>query len=373
MKIVHFIHKPFLAGAQRASLDILKSININENDLYLIYADDMSFDLSLRNDFVSEFEKYGIKTIPLKTMAQKIGFKDVFTIIELWKILSRIKPDIINTISSKPFFIGGIVSFLLKIPIRIHTIQGLSWYKSTPYFKRNFRYFLECISMLFFNKIVFVNKYYQQFFPFMKSKFVQIPNGKNFIELLNNTKKNTSEIINVLFVGRLDFQKDPLTLLKSFEYFISNYKGTKKVILEVVGDGPDRHELEKYVFDSKILSNNVIFHGWSNSVDSFFEVADIFISTPRYEAFGFVFIEAGNYNLPVIATNVEGVPEVVSNNHGGILCDRYDFISLGKALLDLCDNENKRIEMGIFHGKYCRDKFNSSKVSKLYHTVYFNH
>jgi glycosyltransferase involved in cell wall biosynthesis len=373
MKIVHFIHKPFLAGAQRASLDILKSINANENDLYLIYADDTSFDLSLRNDFILEFEKYGIKTIPLKSMTQKIGFNDIFTIIELWKVLSNVKPDIINTISSKPFFIGGFVSFFLKIPIRIHTIQGLSWYKSTPYFQRNFRYFLEYFSMLFFTKIVFVNKYYQQFFPLLKHKFIQIPNGKNFIEVYNNTKNDAPDIINVLFVGRLDFQKDPLTLLKSFEYFISNYNGIKKVILEIVGDGPDRPELEKYVFDSKILNNNVIFHGWSNSVDSFFEVADIFISTPRYEAFGFVFIEAGYYNLPIIATNVEGVPEVVSHNMGGILCNRYDFISLGKALLDLCENEQKRKKMGVFHGNYCRDKFSSSKVSKLYHTLYFNH
>ena len=372
MKIVHFIHKPFLAGAQRASLDVLKSININDNDLYLIYADDTSFELSLRNDFISEFEKYGIKTIPLKTMTQNIGFKDIFTIIELWKILSKIKPDIINTISSKPFFIGGVVSFLLNIPIRIHTIQGLSWYKSTPFFKRNFRYFLEYFSMLFFNKIVFVNKYYQQFFPLQKKKFIQIPNGKNFVEIFNNTKKNTPDIISILFVGRLDFQKDPLTLLKSFEYFISNYNGTKKVILEIVGDGPDRSELEKYVFDSKFLNKNVIFHGWSNSVDSFFEVADIFISTPRYEAFGFVFIEAGYYNLPIITTNVEGVPEVVSHNMGGLLCDRYDFLSIGNAILDLVENEQKRIKMGIFHGSYCRDKFSSSKVSKLYHSLYFN-
>ena len=89
IKIVHFIHKPFLAGAQRASLDILKSINSVNTELYLIYANDLTFDLNLRNDFVFEFESIGVKTFPLNTLKQKIGFSDLYTMFELYKILSR--------------------------------------------------------------------------------------------------------------------------------------------------------------------------------------------------------------------------------------------------------------------------------------------
>jgi len=368
LKIVHFIHKPFLAGAQRASLDILKSIDKSNYDTYLIFANDLSIETHLRNDFINEFESIGVKTVPLSSLKQNIGLNDFYTLIELFKILLRIKPDIINTISSKPFFLGGIISFLLRVPIRIHTIQGLSWYSKMPLHKKYFRYILEQISILFFNKIVFVNNYYMKYFPLQKYKSVYIPNGKKFDDFHIQFRDN--DTVKILFVGRLDFQKDPVTLIKSFEHFLLNYTGGKNVILDIVGDGPDKLELEKYVIQSPVLTGKVIFHGWSNDVNRYLKMADIFISTPRYEAFGFVFLEAANFYLPVISTNVEGVPEVVRNNQGGFLNNVGDYESISKAICLFVEDSNLRFKFGKFHGEYCRDKFLGLKVEKLYKKLY---
>ena len=369
LKIVHFIHKPFLAGAQRASLDILKSINPKGVDKYLLYANDLTIDEKLRNDFIKEFKDIGVITIPINSLKQSIGFKDFFTLIEVFTILRKIKPDIINTISSKPFLIGGIVSFILKIPIRIHTVQGLSWYRSMPFFKKYSRFFLEQLSMLLFTKIVFVNVYYSKYFPFQRHKSVYIPNGKKFDNLTQRV--SDTNLIRILFLGRIDFQKDPLTLIKSFEEFLRNYEGKKKVFLDIVGDGPDRSYLEFVTNRSKVLSNRIIFHGWSNSVNTFLEKSDIFISTPVYEAFGFVFLEAANYYLPVIATNVEGIPEVVVNGHGGLLHESGDFKSISQSINTLVENDSLRHEYGKFHGEYCRKKYFSEKIEKLYKALYF--
>ena len=369
IKLVHFIHKPFLAGAQRASLDVLRSLTNANVEMYLLYANDNSFDSKLRGDFVKEFENIGVKTIPLRTLNQNIGIFDILTFVEVYKVLLRIKPDIINTISSKPFFIGGIVSFILGIPTRIHTVQGLSWYKDMSFFNKYFRFFLEQISMLFFNKIVFVNNYYTQFFPLQKNKAIYIPNGKIFQNL--SPKLVDIDLVKIVFVGRLDFQKDPMTLVKSFEYFLKNYTGTKKVTLDIVGDGPDRNILESYVSHSELLLNSIIFHGWSNSVNHFLEKSDIFISTPRYEAFGFVFLEAANYYLPVISTNVEGVPEVVSNGFGGILHDQGDYRAISNSINLLVENHALRFEFGKFHGEYCREKYHNKKIENLYKNLYF--
>ena len=368
LKIVHFIHKPFLAGAQRASLDILKSIDKSKYDTYLIFANDLSFEPDLRNDFINEFESIGVKIFPLSSLKQNIGLNDFFTLIELFKILLRIKPDIINTISSKPFFLGGIISFLLRVPIRIHTIQGLSWYSKMPFHKKYFRYFLEQISILFFNKIVFVNNYYMKYFPLQKYKSIYIPNGKKFDNFHIQLKNN--DTVKILFVGRLDFQKDPMTLIKSFEHFLLNYTGGKSVILDIVGDGPDKVELEKYITQSTVLTGKVVFHGWSNDVNRYLKLADIFISTPRYEAFGFVFLEAANFYLPVISTNVEGVPEVVMNNQGGFLNNTGDYESISKAICLFVEDSNLRFKFGKFHGEYCRDKYLDLKVEKLYKKLY---
>ena len=368
IKLVHFIHKPFLAGAQRASLDVLRSLTNSNVEMYLLYANDKSVDSNLRNIFIKEFEDIGVKTVPLNKLNAKIGISDIFAIIEVYRVLKRIKPDIINTISSKPFFIGGIVSYVLRIPQRIHTVQGLSWFADMPFFTKYFRYFLEQLAMLFFNKIVFVNNYYTKFFPLQKKKATYIPNGKMF-QNLSPTKIN-SDLVRILFVGRLDFQKDPITLLKSFEYYLKNYSSKKKVVLDIVGDGPDRYNLESFVSHSELLSNNIVFHGWSSSVNQFLNKSDIFISTPRYEAFGFVFLEAANYYLPVISTNVEGVPEVVLNGFGGVLHDQGDYKSISNSINLLVENYTLRSEFGKFHGDYCREKYHSKKIENLYKNLY---
>jgi glycosyltransferase involved in cell wall biosynthesis len=371
MKIVHFLHKPLMAGAQRASFEILKSLNFEENELYLIYADDESFDIGLRLQFVREFESIGVILMPLKSLKQNIGFSDIFTCFELWKILKKINPNVLNTISSKPFFIGGIVSFLLKIPLRVHTIQGLSWFEDMPFFKKNLRYLLELISCSFFHKIVFVNQYYMKYFPFNRQNFLHIPNGKEFSKLKEMEAYISKKEIRVLFVGRLDFQKDPLTMLKAFHLFLSRYFGDKNVVLDIVGDGPLNSELKNYITNNEILKSKVNFHGWANTVDDFFNNADLFISTPRYEAFGIVFIEAGNYNLPIISSNVEGIPEVVVNGKGGFLSKVGDIESICNHLLNLVQNDLLRIEMGFFHGKYCRKNFENKFVASKYHNLYF--
>jgi glycosyltransferase involved in cell wall biosynthesis len=372
MKIVHFLHKPIMAGAQRASFEILKSLNSHENELYLIYADDESFDIGLRMQFVCEFESIGVKLIPLKSLKQKIGLSDIQTCLELGKILKKINPNVFNTISSKPFLIGGIVSWVLKIPMRIHTIQGLSWFESMPFFKKKFRYSLELISCMFFHKIVFVNRFYMDYFPFHKQKFLYIPNGKEFSKLNFKGIHTLKKEIRVLFVGRLDFQKDPMTMLKSFHLFLMGYNGDKNVVLDIVGDGPLRSELQDYVFSNKILETKVCFHGWTNTVDDFFKKADVFISTPRYEAFGIVFIEAANYNLPIVSSNIEGVPEVVINGKGGFLSKVGDIESTCEHLLNLVQNDLFRSEMGVFHGKYCRENFENNFVLKKYHDLYYS-
>ena len=367
-KLVHFIHKPFLAGAQRASLDIFKSMDKDDYELFLIYAHDSSFPSELIIPFVKEFELLGVKTIPLYSLKKDIGFSDIFTLFELFKVLKSVKPDIINTISSKPFFLGGVVSFLLRVPMRIHTIQGLSWYDGMSFFQKYFRFGLEQICILFFNKIVFVNNYYMKFFLLNKSKFVYIPNGKKFDDLDPVPKDNN--FIKILFIGRLDLQKDPFTLIFAFKNFLNNYKGNKNVFLDIVGDGPYRDSLVQFVKKCPILEQKVSFLGWSNDVNFHLNKADIFISTPIYEAFGFVFLEAGNFYLPIVSTNTEGVPEVVLDKKGGFLSNVKDFVSISKSIEVLVDNPNLRLELGKFHGQFCRKYYSSSLVDKYYNDLY---
>ena len=118
-------------------------------------------------------------------------------------------------------------------------------------------------------------------------------------------------------VGRLDTQKGIDTLLYSFKKVLSKKESIK---LEVIGEGPLKTE---YISLSEELgiSQNVTFLGKLDpeEVREQMRKWDLFVLASRWEAFGMVLIEAAAMGLPIIATNVEAIPEIIDDGKNGLL------------------------------------------------------
>lgn len=116
-------------------------------------------------------------------------------------------------------------------------------------------------------------------------------------------------------VGRLAVNKDQRTLIHAFST-IKNVCPQAQLL--IAGDGRLETELKKYVSDLQ-LSNEVIFTGYLNDAFRYMKAFDVFILSSIQEAFGMVLLEAMTSKIPIIATRVNGIPEVIGDTCGSLV------------------------------------------------------
>ena len=173
-------------------------------------------------------------------------------------------------------------------------------------------------------KTLLVKKFY-----ITESKIKVLHNGVNTQVLINkqhlkNRKNNV--FFNIGYIGRLDSPKGVHVLIEAMQYLKD-----KKINLIIAGDGPLKDHLMK---KSKNLSN-IKFLGRVNDPYAFFDKISLLIVPSIREPFGNVCIEAGICRVPILASNIDGIPEIINNNYNGELISPKDpitFSKIGKSL-----------------------------------------
>jgi glycosyltransferase involved in cell wall biosynthesis len=141
----------------------------------------------------------------------------------------------------------------------------------------------------------------------------------------------------VLSVGRLSREKAHIDLLEAFKRLSeSNPEISSKLI--IVGDGPERARLETAA-KSLGCKERVIFAGHVSDVRTFYVTADVFVLPSHSEGSPNVLLEAMAANLPIVATAVGGVPEMVENNESALLVPPNDPPSIAGAIARLLTDE----------------------------------
>ncbi len=175
--------------------------------------------------------------------------------------------------------------------------------------------------------------------PTVRQKSVVIENGVELVfdDFIVRSQKQKPVVVSV---GRLHPAKDYVTALQAiaqltdcdFEYWI-------------VGEGNERKNLE--VLAQKLgIVNKVRFCGYVAELKSIFLKADIFLMTSKWEGFGLAAVEAMNAGLPIVASDVPGLAEIVGSEvSGGVLVEAGDADGFASAIKMLMDYE-KRIVLG---------------------------
>ena len=175
-----------------------------------------------------------------------------------------------------------------------------------------------------------------------------IPNGIDLEEFKSNgpkIKKFLDRKINILFLGRIEERKGLIYLLKAFKILTKKFSNLRLI---VVGEGPLKTDLEKWVEKNKL--KNVVFEGQisEEKAPSYYRTCDIYCSPAIYgESFGIVLIEAMACSKPVVAFANEGYKEVLKKGRGKrFLVKPRDSKTLAKKLEILIKNKKLRKEMG---------------------------
>lgn len=163
----------------------------------------------------------------------------------------------------------------------------------------------------------------------INANIINVPNPCPFF--IQNSKKEKNKKI-VLAVGRL-------THVKGFDMLLEAWVKVTRVMpewkLKIVGDGEEKLKLFDFM-----NSNNLISHvelvGSTHNISKYYEEADIFCLSSRFEGFPMVLLEAHSYGLPIVAFNCDtGPAEIIEHNINGVLVDSGNITQLSNSLLEL--------------------------------------
>ncbi len=142
----------------------------------------------------------------------------------------------------------------------------------------------------------------------------------------------------VLSVGRLSREKAHIDLLAAFKHLRDTHPEVSCTLI-LVGDGPERGKLEA-VTDAGGLRERVIFTGQIGDVQLFYGAADVFALPSHSEGSPNVVLEAMAANLPIVATAVGGVPEILEDNESALLVPVNDPNAMAAAIVRIFSDKN---------------------------------
>ena len=263
---------------------------------------------------------------------------NIFSVIKIRNIIQREKYDIIHVHLFPASAIVALSSlFLKKSIVYLFTIH------STFNRRRSIKIFKIIDGLIYhrYVKIICISKQVQnsliKWVPKIKEKIEIIPNG-----IPMNSKSNDNPLMkkyDVLFVGRLVQQKGIIFLLEAVSILQKKYK--KIIRVAVVGDGPLKKELIKICEELKI-KDSVEFLGFQRDVDRIMRSSRVLVLPSLWEGFGLVLLEAMKNKLPIIATNVGGIPEIITDGHEGILVPKENPKILANSINRLLENSKLR-------------------------------
>jgi len=141
--------------------------------------------------------------------------------------------------------------------------------------------------------------------------------------------------------------------------------------LLLVGDGPERHAIERLI-DKLGLKHNIMLTGYRSDISNVLKCSDIVVLSSETESAPLTLLEGMSTGLPVIATRVGGIPEIVEDGLNGFLVEPKHPEALAQKILELNSNEKLRERIGADARKRVLEKYTAAKIVSRYVEVYEN-
>ena len=306
-------------------------------------------------------------------------YKDFLAVINLYHLFREEKFDIVHTHTAKAGLLGRIAAWLAGVPFIIHSPHGHNFYGYFGPFLSKIIVILERFVSCFTSKIIVSTKLEKEDLVSFKvarpekivvfNSGVELENYKDIVidskELRNQLKLEKDKPI-VGMIGRLEPVKGPQYFIEAAKLVIENFP---EVAFLIIGEGSLRNELEMQCKNANILER-IVFTGWREDIPELLSTIEILALPSLNEAVGRILIEAGASGVPVVASNVGGVPQIVNNNQTGILVPPKDPYAMAQAIVSLLKDKEKRKKMGQAAQKWVDIKFSTHTMFKQISNLY---
>jgi glycosyltransferase involved in cell wall biosynthesis len=297
----------------------------------------------------------GVPFFPLHHVRRALSpVHDPLGLAELVRLFRRVRPDIVHLNSSKAGVLGRLAGVLALVPIRVFTAHGWA-FKATTGASAKLYLVADRLVRPMTTMVVCVSETERRAGLAARVCTVEgsivIPNAVEVGELRRDTFNRTSPGALIVSVGRLAEPKDFSTLVEALSRVDA---GAAR--LRILGDGPLREALTSQI-EGLGLDGSVELAGEVTDVGRHLHEADVFVLSSRSEGMPISVLEAMAAGLPVVATDVGGLSEVVLDGETGILVPAGDTDAMASRLSALVADADLRQRLGDAGHSRAQDLF----------------
>lgn len=376
IKVLHIITRLDKGGSAENTLLTVSLLNKEEFKVTLISGHTNDPDKEIASFITQKNLDYFL----MPELVRKISpLKDIKAFFKIYHFIKKQGFDIVHTHTSKAGMLGRWAAKLAGVKIIVHTPHGHIFYGYFGWFKTKLFIYLERLTGPLTDKIITLTQRgkeeHVKYRIARPDKFVPIYSGIDvgkFVDFHADAVKEKEKLnipLDVPVIGTVT----RLAPVKGNQYLIASLPEVVKLFptlkVLIVGDGSERGKLERYVKKLSLLEN-VIFLGICKDVRGILNTFDIFVLPSLNEGMGRCMLEAQALGVPVVATKVGGIPEVVRDSIGGILVPPRNPEAMAEAIINLLKNKSLRDNMSEEAKRWVGHRFSAGamveKISDLY-------
>jgi len=285
----------------------------------------------------------GVRYVALEQVRRPVDpRRDLLGLLELVRLLRRVRPEIVHANSSKAGVLGRIAAVVTGVPVRIFTVHGWAFKAHAGAAATAYRWADRLMRPLTTTTICVAESERAAGLAARTcdaATTVVIPNGVA-LDRPRRRHAQAASPVTLLAVGRLQAPKDFGTLIRAAARL---EPGSARVL--IAGEGPDRAALEEEIARLG-MAGTVELLGARGDVAALLAQADVFVLPTRSEGMPMSVLEAMAAELPVVASAVGGVPEIVGDGVTGALVPPGDSAALAGTLARLTVDGALRARLG---------------------------
>ena len=372
IKVIHIITRLDMGGSAQNTLLTALHHDSQHYNVWLIKGSTLESAMTkaetkLVEDQLETAKKRGIVIIELPSLVRRISpINDLRALVALFRLIRKTEPHIVHTHTSKAGILGRLTAWLARVPTIIHTPHGHVFY---GHFGRLLsRIFLQIEKLLAKITHHHIALTPEECNDYLSLRVAQpnntsvIHSGVDLQRFSKGAKQRTEtrkelgfspHSLVVGYVGWLIPIKGVTYLVNAMARIVEQHP---KSLLVLVGNGDDKGEEEiklKEQVEKAGLADKVRFLGWRPDVDEIMGCFDIFVLPSLNEGMGRVLVEAMAAGLPIVASRVGGIPDLVKQGENGLLVPPADTSALEKAISALLQDGARRKRMGKAGKKMC--------------------
>ena len=347
-KIIYLITKSEWGGAQKYIFNLATNLDKDKYDVLVLAGEG-------NDELFNRLKESEVDYIKLDSLKRAISLKQDFKAFnEIYKILKKEKPDVIHLNSSKISILGSLAAKRYNTFRRdkakvIYTVHGWVFNEPLSPFKQRMYFYLEKWTSRFKDIIICVSELDKQIATAaniaLEDKLVTIHNGidlKNlkFLNtklakqiLLQNIKRDGKFTI-IGTIANLYKTKGLNSLIQAAGTLV---KHNNNLLFIVIGEGPERKNLENLIKEYN-LEKNFYLTGNIDKAYTLLKGFDIFVLPSVKEGWPYTILEALAAEVPIIATKVGGIPEIINDLSNGILIKPGSYKNIAYAIAEIIDN-----------------------------------